>query len=485
MIQQDEMKGGVKLSELVKHLGLAVVNKGKDFENALVGIRDVNRPGLQLVGFFDYFDERRLQVIGMAETKMLESMTTEQRTESFSRLFEYDIPALVVSRDLDIYPECLTMARKHQRTLLHTADTTVVFTTRVIEYLSLRLAPTITRHGVLLDIYGEGVMIIGDSGIGKSETAIELVKRGHRLVADDAVDIRLVSDRLLGKAPELIRHYIELRGIGVIDLQQLFGMSAVKLESQIDLVVELERWQEDKFYDRFGLDEQTVDILGIKLPIVTIPVQPGRNLAVIVEVAAMNNRAKKYGFKQVYGFASYYDYLLKELKGTVTGVGGGVGSSLGAGTERTEVKVFEAKTYIDMGIDEIDMWMNIAALKNAEFDYVLKDIQAVRAVVPKGHNLKVIIEPSILTREQVETATKLVVEGGADFVKAGTGFLGACTLDHAYLMLRAADGRIKVKCSGGVRDINVVKEMYDMGVARFGMSINSVKNIYNQLKEEE
>ena len=296
MIKQDEMKGGVKLPELVEQLGMAVLNKGKDYETALVGIRDVNRPGLQLVGFFDYFDERRLQVIGMAETKMLESMTTEQRAESFSHLFEYDIPALVVSRDLDVYPECLSMARKHQRTLLHTADTTVVFTTRVIEYLSRRLAPTITRHGVLLDIYGEGVMIIGDSGIGKSETAIELVKRGHRLVADDAVDIRLVSDRLLGKAPELIRHYIELRGIGVIDLQQLFGMSAVKLESQIDLVVELERWQEDKFYDRFGLDEQTVDILGIKVPIVTIPVQPGRNLAVIVEVASMNNRSKKYGF---------------------------------------------------------------------------------------------------------------------------------------------------------------------------------------------
>ena len=295
MIKQDEMKGGIKLQELVEQLGLAVVNKGKDYESALVGIRDVNRPGLQLAGYFDYFDERRLQVIGMAETKMLESMTPEQRTESFSHLFAYDIPALVVSRDLDIYPECLTMARKYQRTLLHTADTTVVFTTRVIEYLSLRLAPTITRHGVLLDIYGEGVMIIGDSGIGKSETAIELVKRGHRLVADDAVDIRLVSDRLLGKAPELIRHYIELRGIGVIDLQQLFGMSAVKLESQIDLVVELERWQEDKFYDRFGLDEQTVDILGIKLPIVTIPVQPGRNLAVIVEVAAMNNRNRKMG----------------------------------------------------------------------------------------------------------------------------------------------------------------------------------------------
>ena len=296
MIKQDEMKGGIKLQELVEQLGLAVVNKGKDYESALVGIRDVNRPGLQLAGYFDYFDERRLQVIGMAETKMLESMTPEQRTESFSHLFAYDIPALVVSRDLDIYPECLTMARKYQRTLLHTADTTVVFTTRVIEYLSLRLAPTITRHGVLLDIYGEGVMIIGDSGIGKSETAIELVKRGHRLVADDAVDIRRVSDQLIGKAPELIRHYIELRGIGVIDVQQLFGMSAVILEAQIDLVVHLEQWREDKFYDRFGLDEETVDILGVELPILTIPVMPGRNLAVIVEVAAMNNRHKKYGY---------------------------------------------------------------------------------------------------------------------------------------------------------------------------------------------
>ena len=256
----------------------------------------MNRPGLQLAGYFDYFDERRLQVIGMAETKMLESMTSEQRSESFAKLFSYNIPALVVSRDLDIYPECLTMARKYQRTLLHTAETTVDFTTKVIELLTQLMAPTITRHGVLLDIYGEGVLITGDSGIGKSETAIELVKRGHRLVADDAVDIRRVSDQLIGKAPELIRHYIELRGIGVIDVQQLFGMSAVILEAQIDLVVHLEQWREDKFYDRFGLDEETVDILGVELPILTIPVMPGRNLAVIVEVAAMNNRHKRYGF---------------------------------------------------------------------------------------------------------------------------------------------------------------------------------------------
>ena len=312
MIQQDEMRGGVKVCDLVEHRQLAVVNKGDDFDTALVGIRDVNRPGLQLVGFFDYFDPRRLQVIGMAETKMLESMEPEHRSSSFSRLFEYDIPALVVSRDLDIYPECLAMARKHRRTLLHTTDTTVVFTTKVIEYLSQALAPTITRHGGLLDIYGEGVLITGDSGVGKSETAIELIKRGHRLVADDAVDIRRVADQLLGKAPELIRHYIELRGIGVVDVQQLLGMSAVKPESQVDLVIHLERWREDKFYDRLGLDEEKVNILGIELPIITIPVQPGRNLATIVEVAVMNNRHKKYGFNAAQQLA---DELERHVQG--------------------------------------------------------------------------------------------------------------------------------------------------------------------------
>ena len=293
---KDEIKGTVKLKRLVEHFGLKVLYAGKDYEAAEIGIKDVNRPGLQFMGFFDYFDPRRLQIIGMAETKMLEGMEHIRRAESFAALFEYDIPALVISRDLDCFPECMEMARKYGRTLLSTADTTVVFTSKVIDYLNHELAAKVTRHGVLLDIYGEGVLIIGDSGIGKSETAIELVKRGHRLVADDAVDIRRVSNQLIGKAPELIRHYIELRGIGIIDLQQLFGMSAVKLESQIDLVVEMEPWKEGKFYDRFGLDEQSMNILGVELPQVTIPVQPGRNLAAIVEVAAMNNRHKKYGF---------------------------------------------------------------------------------------------------------------------------------------------------------------------------------------------
>ncbi len=312
MIQQDEMKGGLKLQELVEVLGLTVVNKGTGYEEALVGIKDVNRPGLQLMGFFDYFDERRLQVIGMAETKMLESMDAEERTQRFARLFEYDIPALVVSRDLDIYPECLAMARKHQRTLLHTTDTTVAFTTKVIEYLTHALAPTITRHGVLLDISGEGVLVTGDSGVGKSEAAIELVMRGHRLVADDAVDIRREADQLYGKAPELIRHYIELRGIGVIDVQQLLGMRAVKLEAQISLVVHLERWREDKFYDRFGLEEEKVNILGLDIPIITIPVQPGRNLATIIEVATMNNRHKKYGYNAAQKLA---DELERHVQG--------------------------------------------------------------------------------------------------------------------------------------------------------------------------
>ena len=300
---RDEVKETIKLSSMVEHFGLQILHKGKDYDKVLIGIKDVNRPGLQFVGFFDYFDPRRLQIIGMAETKMLEQMTSEQRTKSFDALFSYDIPALVISRDLDCYPECMAMAEKHGRTLLETSDTTVVFTSKVIDYLNHELASTITRHGVLLDIYGEGVLIIGDSGIGKSETAIELVKRGHRLVADDAVEIRRVSDQLMGRAPELIRHYIELRGIGVIDLQQLFGMGAVKLETQIDLVVEMERWDEDKFYDRLGLDEQKMNILGVELPMLTIPVQPGRNLAVIVEVGAMNNRHKKYGFNSALKFS--------------------------------------------------------------------------------------------------------------------------------------------------------------------------------------
>ena len=289
-------KTGIKLGTIIDNFHLNVLYGPEGYREKLITIDDVNRPGLQLTGFFDYFDRERMQLLGLVEISYLEGITPAMRAAVFDKLFSYHTPAVIFARGLKPYLECMEMARKYRRTLLSTNDTTVVFTSKVIDYLNHELAATVTRHGVILDIYGEGVMIIGDSGIGKSETAIELVKRGHRLVADDAVDIRRVSNQLIGKAPELIRHYIELRGIGIIDLQQLFGMSAVKLESQIDLVVEMEPWVEGKFYDRFGLDELSMNVLGVELPKVLVPVRPGRNLAVICESAAINHRQKKMGY---------------------------------------------------------------------------------------------------------------------------------------------------------------------------------------------
>ena len=286
----------VKLSKIVNEFSLEILHKGKDYDEAALTIVDVNRPGLQFAGFFEYFDPRRLQVEGKAEHTYLDTLTPEARKKSYSDLFSYDIPALVLSRAMEPSPECVEAAREHGRTLLRTDETTVIFTSQMIDALNRYLAPCITRHGVLMDIYGEGVLIMGDSGVGKSETAIELVKRG-RLIADDAVEIRRINTRdLMGTAPELIRHYMELRGIGVVDVRRLFGMSAVKVESQIDLVINLEPWKEGFAYDRLGLDEQFISILGVQLPTLTIPVQPGRNLAVIIEVAAMNNRHKKMGY---------------------------------------------------------------------------------------------------------------------------------------------------------------------------------------------
>ena len=286
----------VKLTKLVEDYDLEVLRSGKDYEKCEVKTGDVSRPGLQLIGYFDYYDPLRLEVLGKVENTFLEGMNPRERRESFEQLMAQGFPALIICRGMEPFPECMEMAEKYDRTILRTQEITTDFMGALITSLRNYLAPRITRHGVLVEIYGEGVLLFGESGVGKSETAIELIKRGHRLVADDAVDIRRVADQLYGKAPELIRHYIELRGIGVIDVQQLLGMSAVKPEAQVDLVVHLERWQEDKFYDRFGLDEERVNILGVEIPIITIPVQPGRNLATIVEVAAMNNRHKKYGF---------------------------------------------------------------------------------------------------------------------------------------------------------------------------------------------
>ena len=298
---------GLKISELVTLFNLEVLNRGSDYDTALLTITDVNRPGLQFHSFYDYFDPRRLQVLGKAEITYLKGLTSEQRRKCFDDLFLYDIPALVISRGLDCLPECLESAQVHERTLLRTEETTVDFTSHTIEYLNRVLAPCVTRHGVLLDISGEGVMITGDSGIGKSESAIELIMRGHRLVADDAVEIRRISNQLIGTAPEVIRHYIELRGIGVIDVRQLFGMSAIMEESRIDLVVQFEQWDETKIYDRLGLEDHHIEIMGVEVPCVTIPVRPGRNLASIVEVAAMNNRHRRYGFNAAQELAQRVD----------------------------------------------------------------------------------------------------------------------------------------------------------------------------------
>jgi HPr kinase/phosphorylase len=287
---------GIRISKFAELFSLEILNKGGDFDSAQLTIVDVNRPGLQFQGFFDYFDPQRLQVIGKAEFMFLKGLESKDRKRRFDNLFMYDIPALVIARGLDCFPECLESAQEHEKTLLRTSDTTVGFTAHTIEFLGRELAPCITRHGVLLDVHGEGVMIMGDSGIGKSETSIELIMRGHRLVADDAVEIRRISGELVGCAPEVIRHYIELRGIGVIDVRQLFGMRAVKDDAPINLVVQLEQWDDTKFYDRLGIETQYIEIMDVQIPCVTIPVRPGRNIASIVEVAAMNNRHRRYGY---------------------------------------------------------------------------------------------------------------------------------------------------------------------------------------------
>ena len=240
------------------------------------------------------------------QTALLRIMPDERR-KRFADLFSYEIPAFIVSRNLDVFPECVEMAEHCARTVLRTKLTAVEFTSLAIDFLNHELAPMITRHGVLLDVYGEGVMIMGDSGIGKSETAIELIKRGHRLVADDAVEIRRIGNSLIGSAPELIRDYLEVRGVGVIDIQKIFGMGAVQESTQIDLVIKFEEWTDGYVYDRLGLDEDYMQILDISVPCVTIPVRAGRNLAGIAEIAAMNNRQKKYGFNSAQTFVEKID----------------------------------------------------------------------------------------------------------------------------------------------------------------------------------
>jgi len=286
----------VRVKDIVEKFQMEVINKGTDYDTEILTITDVNRPGLQFIGFFDYFDPRRLQIIGKSEVTFLRGYSAEERRKRFEDLFCYEIPALVISRNLDVFPECLEMAQKHGRTLLRTKYTSVEFTAMTIDYLNHALAPVITRHGVLVDVYGEGVLILGDSGIGKSETAIELIKRGHRLIADDAVEVRRVSNTtLVGSAPDNIRHYMELRGVGIINVSRLFGVGSVKNTANVNFVIQLEPYDPEKVYDRIGLEEETTTVLGMKVPAATIPVKTGRNLAVIIEVATMNYRQRAMG----------------------------------------------------------------------------------------------------------------------------------------------------------------------------------------------
>ena len=298
-----------KLSKLVEDFDMEIVCRGSDYDQRTVSISDMNRPALQLVGFYDYFEPKRLQVFGKSEMTFLKAMKLEDRRRVFDNLLRCEIPALIIARNMEIFPELLEIARKHGSTLLRSE----LNTSQIIDYLNRALAPQITRHGVLMNINGQGVLLLGESGIGKSETAIELLKRGHRLVADDAVEIRRVSDSLYGTAPELIRHYIEIRGIGVIDVQQLFGMGSVQFDTELDLVVQLEKWVDGKFYDRLGLGEEMYSILGVKLPYMIIPVRPGRNLAGIVEIATMKNRQMKFGYNPARDFVDRVDRQIDAL----------------------------------------------------------------------------------------------------------------------------------------------------------------------------
>ena len=303
----------VPLTTIVKEFDLQVVYPATDYENIRLTVADVARPGLQLAGYFDHFEPMRLQILGNAEMSYVSKLTPNDRTAIFARLFSYKFPALIISRNIQPDQACVEMAQKHNVTLLRSQDTTGALISMINNYLTAQLAPRITRHGVLMEIYGEGVLLIGESGIGKSETAVELLKRGHRLIADDAVEIKKISgNALVGTAPELIRNYVELRGIGIINVAKLFGMGAVKNDNQINLVVNIVPWNTQEVYDRLGLEDQFTEILGVKIPMNTIPVTPGRNLAVILEVAAMNNRQRKMGYNPALEFSEQINRHFEE-----------------------------------------------------------------------------------------------------------------------------------------------------------------------------
>ena len=285
----------VRLKQVVEEFNLIVARESGDYDRIDLMVEEVMRPGLPLAGFFTHFEPLRLQVIGNAEATYLHSLTPERRAETFDQLFSYHIPALVFARNIEPMPECMQMAEKHDITILRCLESTSYVVSSLITYLKNALAPRITRHGVFVEVYGEGLLLMGESGIGKSETALELIQRGT--------------------SPELIRNYIEIRGIGVINVAKLFGMAAIKDESTVDLVVNIVPVGNEQIFDRLGLEEQYMDLLGVKVPAITIPVRPGRNLAIILEVAAMNNRQKKMGYNAAAEFTEQINRHFDETAG--------------------------------------------------------------------------------------------------------------------------------------------------------------------------
>jgi len=289
----------VELGRIVDIFQLEKLNYTDEHGKIKITESDVNRPGLPLTGFFEYFDNRRIQVLGKVEWTYLSTLTPEQRYAQMEKLLSKRMPALICTRsdELTVWPGLLELARKYDVALLRTKEHTSRFIAGLVLFLNAELAERMTCHGVLVEVYGEGVLLTGESGVGKSETAIELVKRGHRLVADDAVEIKRLDDRtLVGTAPEIIRHFIELRGVGIVDVKNIFGLGAVKDSTTIDFVVNMEIWDDAKNYERLGLDDKFTSILGVDVPSMLVPVRPGRNLAVIIEVASMNNRQKRMGY---------------------------------------------------------------------------------------------------------------------------------------------------------------------------------------------
>jgi len=287
----------VTLTDVIEKMKLRNVTPDINLEKIRIFQTDINRPALQLTGYFDYFDSERVQVIGNVEYSYLSTLTESRRHEILKKLFASQIPCLILSRHLEPYPEMITFANLFGVPVLQTSLATSYFNSELNRYLKVELAPRLTRHGVLVDVYGEGVLMIGESGIGKSEVALELIKRGHRLVADDAVEIKKVSDdTLIGSSPPMIRHFIEVRGIGIVDCKMLFGVESVRDIHTIDLCIQIEEWKTKTDYERLGLDEHYIEILGNQVTSHILPVRPGRNIAIIVETTALNHRQKKMGY---------------------------------------------------------------------------------------------------------------------------------------------------------------------------------------------